>query len=63
MSLRRAVFVVGLAGLVAVPAPAVDDAEARVSLDVGEAPLESIVGLLVELGGGRSSSTRASTAP
>jgi type II secretory pathway component HofQ len=51
MSLRRAVFVVGLAWLVAVPAPAVEDVEARVCLDVRGAPAEAVLGLLVELGG------------
>jgi type II secretory pathway component HofQ len=48
---RRAVVVLGFVWLTLLRGAAGEDAEARVSLDVREAPVESIVSLLVELGG------------
>jgi type II secretory pathway component HofQ len=48
---RIAVLAGALAALSAAPAARGEDVEARVSLDVREAPVESIVSLLVELGG------------
>lgn len=51
MILRRAVVVLGLAWLAAAPVAVGEETEARVSIDVKEAPIEPIVSLLVELGG------------
>jgi type II secretory pathway component HofQ len=48
---RCALVVLGFTWLAALAGAGEGDAEARVSLDVKEAPVESIVSLLVELGG------------
>ena len=49
-SIRAAVLLV-LASIVVAPGALGEEAEARVSIDVKDAPVDSIVSLLVELGG------------
>jgi type II secretory pathway component HofQ len=51
MTSRRATVLLLVAALAVVPVAVGEEVEARVSIDVKEAPVEAIVSLLVELGG------------